>query len=124
MVFEIQREADREKVQEFLKVNNIPFEERDTAFDSVDGIYIYETLTHMFGVNPELDGDDVVDLVYQRTPKMAKKLFEQYKNDKGYGVEDSHIVKLEEAIFKFYTVIIEEELEEMVKEGIISKVDD
>lgn len=116
MIFEISRESDNDKVREFLISNNIPYEERDEAFDSWDGINIYETLTVMLERNPELDGDSVGDEVYRRTPKIVEALRKQYINDKSYGVEDSPVLILEDKIREFYIGVIEEEIEKIQKE--------
>jgi len=119
MIFEIMNEEDAAKVREFLSENNITYEEREAAYDSCDGMYIFETLTDMFGVNPSLEGNDVVDEVYKRVPSMVRKLFEIYKHDKSYGIEGSPYLQMEDKVKEFYAGVIEDELELMADEGII-----
>lgn len=119
MIFEIMNEEDVAEVRKFLHDKNITHEERDAAYDSCDGMYIFETLTDMFGVNPSLEGNDVVDEVYKRVPSMVDKLFEIYKHDKSYGIEESPYLQMEDNIKEFYSGVIEGELELMADEGII-----
>lgn len=122
MIFEIYTESELEKVRSFLKENDIVYEERDEVYDSWDGINLFDTLTEMFGANPNLDGNDVVDEVYKRVPAMVEKLRNIYKHDKGYGIEDSPYLQMDNKIKEYYTGIINEELEKLVEEGIIERI--
>lgn len=119
MIFEIHNEKDIEKVKKFLEENAIDHDVRDSAYDSWDGINLYDTLTAMFGDNPSLDGDEVVDLVYQRVPSMVEKVNKIAIHDFSNDVEDSPYLVMENHIREYYTRVIEEELKLMADEGII-----
>ena len=68
------RDKDVEKVKEALHAAGIGYDLKNEAFESFDGVNIYETLTAIFERNPEMNGDFVMDEVYQRTPKIVKRL--------------------------------------------------
>ncbi len=121
MIFEIYDNNDIVRVKMFLKENDIAHEIKDEAYDSVSGCTIYDILTNMFGANPTLDGDDVVDLVYRRVPSMVEKIRRASIHDLSYGLNDSPYMEMEHKINEYYTGVIEEELALMEAEGIISK---
>lgn len=122
MIFEMHNDEAIEKVKSFLKENAIMHEVRDDTFDSWDGINIYDTLTAMFGKNPSFEGNDVVDLIYQRVPTLVEKLNKVAIHDISYGVEDSPYLTMKNQIREYYTKAIEDELELMVDEGVIERV--
>ncbi|MBO1264493.1 hypothetical protein J3A84_05495 [Proteiniclasticum sp. SCR006] len=119
MIFEIHDEKDIEKVKKFLEESAIVHDVRDSSYDSWDGVNIYDTLTSMFGDNPTLDGNEVVDLVYQRVPSMVERLNEIAIHDFSNEIDDSPYLAMEGHITDYYTKFIEEELQLMVNEGII-----
>lgn len=112
------RDNDVEKVKEALDAAGLSYELKHEAFESFDGANIYDTLTEMFDRNPDINGAFVMDEVYRRTPKIVEKIRQQWMHDKSYNVEDSPLLELEERIFEVYTPFIEEELEEIMREGI------
>lgn len=112
------RDNDVEKVKEALDAVGIAYDLKNEAFESFDGVNIYETLTAIFERNPEMNGNFAMDEVYRRTPKIVEKIRKQWMHDKSYDIEDSPLLELEEKIFEVYTPFIEEELEEITREGI------
>lgn len=113
MLFEVRNELDIEKVRNFLEENNILYEERDEAFDSWDGMNLHDTLTDMFDENPTLDGKEIQDLIYQRTPQIVERLRQQYIQDRSHNIEASPALALEARIREFYINVINEEIELM-----------
>lgn len=113
MLFEVRNELDIEKVRNFLEENNILYEERDEAFDSWDGMNLHDTLTDMFDENPTLDGKEIQDLIYQRTPQIVERLRQQYIHDRSHNIEASPALALEARIREFYINVINEEIELM-----------
>lgn len=119
MLFEVQGKENIERAKEVMESNNIEYESMDDAYNSWDGVNIYDTLTELFDANPTLDGNDIVDEIYKRVPSMVERLRKIYIEDKSYSNQDSPYLKLEKIIRAYYTEIIEEEIEKMKEEGIL-----